>query len=234
MEEISIIIPAYNKPEYLCRAVRSVLDQSYENIRIIVTDDNSPKDLSSCLANLRVPLNKSVNVYRNVRNLGPYWNLHEARKHVDTKYVMFFPHDDYLIDKDFIKNSMAVFEEHPECSVVIGNSIIEDSDCMMMPISFSPFVRFDGNTFIEGHLWGALHPSYSGLIFDYSRVTKKNYDDFVLCEQKCRQLKIEPDEFFLAIVLALAYELSGSLWAPISIHALFNASQILFQEVKFH
>jgi len=39
---------------------------------------------------------------------------------------------------------------------------------------------------------------------------------------------------FLAIVLALAYELSGSLWAPISIHALFNASQILFQEVKFH
>jgi len=39
---------------------------------------------------------------------------------------------------------------------------------------------------------------------------------------------------FLAIILALSYELSGSLWAPISIHALFNASQIFFQEVKFH
>ncbi len=39
---------------------------------------------------------------------------------------------------------------------------------------------------------------------------------------------------FLAIILALSYELSGSLWAPISIHALFNASQIFFQEVQFH
>ncbi|MBT8045473.1 MAG: CPBP family intramembrane metalloprotease [Verrucomicrobiae bacterium] len=39
---------------------------------------------------------------------------------------------------------------------------------------------------------------------------------------------------FLALVLAISYELSGSLWAPISIHALFNATTILFQEVKFH
>ena len=39
---------------------------------------------------------------------------------------------------------------------------------------------------------------------------------------------------FLALVLTLAYELSGSIWAPISIHALFNASTILFQEMKFH
>ncbi|MCP5537126.1 MAG: CPBP family intramembrane metalloprotease [Akkermansiaceae bacterium] len=39
---------------------------------------------------------------------------------------------------------------------------------------------------------------------------------------------------FLALVLVLAYELSGSIWAPISIHALFNATTILFQEAKFH
>ena len=39
---------------------------------------------------------------------------------------------------------------------------------------------------------------------------------------------------FLALLLTIAYELSGSIWAPISIHALFNASTILFQEVKFH
>ena len=36
------------------------------------------------------------------------------------------------------------------------------------------------------------------------------------------------------LILALAYELSGSIWAPISIHALFNASQLLVQEINFH
>ncbi len=35
---------------------------------------------------------------------------------------------------------------------------------------------------------------------------------------------------FLAILLTLAYEKTGSLWAPISIHAVFNLSTILVQE----
>lgn len=39
---------------------------------------------------------------------------------------------------------------------------------------------------------------------------------------------------FLALILVLSYELTGSIWAPISIHALFNASTIFFQEMKFH
>lgn len=39
---------------------------------------------------------------------------------------------------------------------------------------------------------------------------------------------------FLALILALAYELTGSIWAPISIHAMFNATTILFQEINFH
>lgn len=36
---------------------------------------------------------------------------------------------------------------------------------------------------------------------------------------------------FLAILLTIAYEWTGSLWAPISIHALFNASTLISQEI---
>ncbi|MFK7910162.1 MAG: lysostaphin resistance A-like protein [Akkermansiaceae bacterium] len=36
---------------------------------------------------------------------------------------------------------------------------------------------------------------------------------------------------FLAVILAIAYELTGSLWAPISIHALFNASTLINLEM---
>jgi len=39
---------------------------------------------------------------------------------------------------------------------------------------------------------------------------------------------------FLALLLSASYELTGSLWAPISIHALFNATTIAFQEIQFH
>ena len=36
--------------------------------------------------------------------------------------------------------------------------------------------------------------------------------------------------FFLAIVLVIAYELTGSIWTPILIHALVNGSTLIFIE----
>lgn len=38
--------------------------------------------------------------------------------------------------------------------------------------------------------------------------------------------------FILAIILTIAYELSGSLWVPISIHACFNAFTLIVQELQ--
>jgi glycosyltransferase involved in cell wall biosynthesis len=44
MKKISVIIPAYNKAELTVRTVQSVLDQSYENIEVLVVDDGSNDD----------------------------------------------------------------------------------------------------------------------------------------------------------------------------------------------
>ena len=45
---VSTIIPVYNRPKALVRAVRSVLEQTYRPIEILIVDDGSTDTTPLC------------------------------------------------------------------------------------------------------------------------------------------------------------------------------------------
>lgn len=199
---VSVIIPAFNKPELLTKAVESVFDQTYRPIQLIVVDDNSPINLNKCINSFLNNDTIKIEYYRNSRNLKPYWNIHHARKYAKGRYLIILPHDDYLIDENFISESVQILENEAGCNVVMANSLIEDTSETMMAISFSQYINYDGNKFLRSELWRNLHPSYSGVILNYDLIIEKGYDKFLLDEEACKKIGIEPDELFLGIVLA--------------------------------
>ena len=50
MNKIHVVIPVYNVEKYLEQAVRSVLDQPYKGIDIVLVDDGSPDNSPAILA----------------------------------------------------------------------------------------------------------------------------------------------------------------------------------------
>jgi len=75
MPKVSVIIPSYNCAPYLSDSIKSVLDQSYGDVEIIVVDDastdNTKEVIDECLANpklryIRNEENKGLMASRNV------------------------------------------------------------------------------------------------------------------------------------------------------------------------
>ncbi|MEK7426590.1 MAG: glycosyltransferase family 2 protein [Actinomycetota bacterium] len=88
---VSVIIPTFGRPEYLSDAVRSVTDQTYRPIELIVVDDNS--ELAVQLDPIEGVLLKIV---RHVRNLGPGAARNSGMAHASGQYVTFLDDDDRL------------------------------------------------------------------------------------------------------------------------------------------
>ena len=88
---ISVILPTYNGEKYLAETLESVLNQTYKNLEIIITDD--------CSTDRTVEIVKSYNderikLYVNEKNLGIANNTNKALSLATGEFIMMQDHDD--------------------------------------------------------------------------------------------------------------------------------------------
>lgn len=97
---ISIIIPFYNEEKYLFRAINSVLNQTYENIELILVDDGSI-DSSNDIARKICEETPRCRLIE-TQNLGPGMARNEGLKNSKGDLVAFLDADDEY-EKDAIQ-----------------------------------------------------------------------------------------------------------------------------------
>lgn len=115
---ISIIIPTYNAVKYIEETILSCLNQTYNNIEIIVQDDCST-DGTWELVNRLYSTNNNVKFFRNDKNLGIGGNWNAAYNHVKGDYVIIFNADD-LISPDLVNSFLTHFNEDNSIDIVTG------------------------------------------------------------------------------------------------------------------
>ena len=113
-EKVSIIIPTYNRAKLLTEAVRSLQQQTYENIEIIIVDDCSTDDTAQAVEKLDD--GRIIYVKHDVNKGGS-----EARntgiKHATGDYIGFLDSDDQW-QSDKLERQLAVFRENPDFGIV--------------------------------------------------------------------------------------------------------------------
>ncbi len=111
--KVTIGIPAYNRPDSLRRAIKSIMDQSYVNLEIIVSDDASPiGDLAEIMEDPMMA-DQRIRYFRQKKNIGSEANFKFVLAQSTGEYFAWLADDD-TIEADFVKELVAVLDAEPD------------------------------------------------------------------------------------------------------------------------
>lgn len=119
--KISIIVPVYNKSDYLEQCIDSILLQSYENLELLLVDDEST-DGSGDICERYAKEDERVRVFHQ-KNGGPTAACITGMEHATGDYYMFIDSDDY-VSKDMLKEMYALLIGKPG-EIVCCNHVLE-------------------------------------------------------------------------------------------------------------
>ena len=113
---VSVIIPCYNKSEWIKEAIDSCLNQTYPNIEIIVIDDGSTDNSLEIIKSYGDKV-----IWENGRNQGANHARNRGFALSSGEYIQYLDADDYLLPEKIAKQVCCL--EKTDANLVYGNVI---------------------------------------------------------------------------------------------------------------
>lgn len=118
---VSVIIPTYNRLDYIGQAIESVLKQTYTHYEILVVDDGSTIDVKKVLEPY---LGNIAYIYQKNEGLGSARNT--GITHSKGKYLAFLDDDD-LFEPRKLEVQVRILEKYPEIGLVYSDGYVFDT-----------------------------------------------------------------------------------------------------------
>lgn len=102
-KKFSVIIVAYNIEKYIDEAIKSVLNQSFDNYEIIIIDDCSTDGTQEVIN--KYSSSKNVKIYQTKKNTGTAGGPRNLGiKYAQGEYILFLDGDDKLYNENVLLN----------------------------------------------------------------------------------------------------------------------------------
>ena len=185
MDKISIIVPAYNSQDTIERCIKSIQNQTYKNLEIIVVNDGSTDNTERIVHNLSVDDNRIKLI--SIPNGGVSHARNTGIDNATGDYITFVDSDDY-IDSIMYESLISAAKEHDakiaHCSyknVVDGEitNCIGNTGKIMVLSHEEALEKFLSGKLFNGGIWNKI---YAKSLFDNVRIdeTISIYEDVLV------------------------------------------------------
>lgn len=199
---ISIIIPVYNVETYFCKCIESILNQTYQNIEIILIDDGST-DLSGKICDDYAKEDSRIKVMHK-KNQGVSCARNDGLKSAKGEYVFFIDSDDY-IDIDAIEKM--VNEIDKDEIIKISHKLVKNDKTIK---TISHIGIFSKEEYIKkvligdigGHSWGYLLKKdiIDNVLFDEKTSCMEDTLFIINCILKAEKIKCINTTFYNHVI----------------------------------
>lgn len=121
---VSILMPAYNAEKYIGEAIESILNQTFKNFELVISDDCSTDNTWGIIQEY-AKKNRRIIAYRNRKNIKSCLNYIKAMNLAKGRYLAIMDNDD-ISYPDRIERQFKFLERHPEVGIVGGAMEIID------------------------------------------------------------------------------------------------------------
>lgn len=137
---VSIGIPTYNRPQYIKKAIKSALSQSYQNLEINISDNGSPDPEVEKICCEFAKNDSRIKYYRHIKNMGPLFNYNYVLDNAHGDYHIYLADDDWL-SENYVEKCLGFLLDNPDYSIAFGEMIFYSED--YKSLRHCPQVSFD-------------------------------------------------------------------------------------------
>ena len=120
---ISVIVPSFNKEHYIMKSIRSIQNQSFKNIEIIIVNDCST-DNSSKYFNYLLETDPRIRIFHHLQNMGCWRSRLDGFLYSRGKYIIHFDMGDIYSDEFVLEDAYNLIEKYNLDSIKMMFKII--------------------------------------------------------------------------------------------------------------
>lgn len=136
-ETIDVLLATYNGEKYLTEQIESILNQTYRNIRILISDDCS-KDNTREIIKEYQKKDSRIHAYFQKNNLGYIKNFEFLIKQVESNMFMLSDQDDVWLPEKIEKTAEVMKRENAD--LVFGDLEVVDENLKTINPSFNEYM----------------------------------------------------------------------------------------------
>ncbi len=124
--KVSVLIPTYNQQDVVEQTLMSTLEQDYDQLEVIVSDDASTDRTPGILKSLQGKYSGRLKVFLHQANLGVTKNHTRGLMECDGDYVAFQDGDDIFLPGK-IQKQISFMQERKDCTISFHDVDVFDS-----------------------------------------------------------------------------------------------------------